>query len=346
MQYDALIPLIFLCLCLVCGGTFVVAVRRERAVIPVRRLCWLILGNAALVLALTFLAAFAAELYYRYWYDRSDSFTLTRTGEDWFKRHYRYNNWQVRDSVEYANDPMPGKRRITFLGDSFTAGHGIADVEKRFANRIRADRPDWEVHVLGFNGYDSVDELEMLRRAPAEYRFDIVVLVYCLNDISKITPNWNEQIGSLYYGSSAWIVQKSYILNTLFYRWKRAHQLEVQNFYSFTHSTYADEGLWSKQQVILNWIKNEIEDRGGKLVVVTFPFLHSLGERYEFRIVHDRLRDFWRRLAVPHLDLIDVLEKHAAEGLTVNRYDAHPNERAHEIAAEAIMKFLDEHIES
>jgi hypothetical protein len=31
-----------------------------------------------------------------------------------------------------------------------------------------------------------------------------------------------------------------------------------------------------------------------------------------------------------------VLEPHARERLTVNIFDAHPNERAHELAAEAI----------
>ena len=36
------------------------------------------------------------------------------------------------------------------------------------------------------------------------------------------------------------------------------------------------------------------------------------------------------------IDLLETLEPHAATGLTVNRYDAHPNERAHALAAEAL----------
>jgi hypothetical protein len=36
------------------------------------------------------------------------------------------------------------------------------------------------------------------------------------------------------------------------------------------------------------------------------------------------------------LDLVETLEPHVDEGLTVNRYDAHPNERAHKLVAEAL----------
>jgi len=40
------------------------------------------------------------------------------------------------------------------------------------------------------------------------------------------------------------------------------------------------------------------------------------------------------------LDLEPVLRAHASENLMVSRFDGHPNERAHAIAAEAIEKDL------
>lgn len=39
---------------------------------------------------------------------------------------------------------------------------------------------------------------------------------------------------------------------------------------------------------------------------------------------------------IPVLDLEPILAPHVSEGLTVSRFDAHPNERAYELAAEAI----------
>jgi hypothetical protein len=48
----------------------------------------------------------------------------------------------------------------------------------------------------------------------------------------------------------------------------------------------------------------------------------------------------WRELGVPQLDLLSVYEGLPSSQVTVNRYDAHPNECANQLAAEAIDKWL------
>ena len=69
-------------------------------------------------------------------------------------------------------------------------------------------------------------------------------------------------------------------------------------------------------------------------------FQQHLGPRYEFRAVHAQLYRFWQELGVPHLNLLSPYEAHRNEALTVNAYDAHPNVRAHNLAADAIQEFL------
>lgn len=305
----------------------------------------LLAGNLALLFSVLFFILFGGELYFRFLYDQSDSFSLTRTGTEWFDKHFRLNSWGTRDSYDYPEAGTPGKTRITFLGDSFTAGHGVADVEKRFANRIRALRPGWEVHAFGFIGYDSIDELGFLTgRALSHYHYDSVVLVYTLNDISKIMPQWYQMMEGIYSEKPPYLCTKSYFLNTLYFRWKRRHIPDVLNFYRSTLSAYKDPAIWKFQRNILQRVKGEVEAHGGKLLVVTFPFLNSLGKDYEFREVHKQLAGFWREQGVPQLDLLETLESHRSENLTVNPYDAHPNERAHALASEAIMTFLDANI--
>src|SRR4051812_31642508 len=116
--------------------------RRRRAAPP----SWVavLLGNALFLLLLLTLLLAGAETYYRFVYDTTDSLSYTRTSQRWFNRYYRRNSAGWRDNVEYALTIEPGKRRISFIGDSFAAGHGVKSVEDRFANRIRAAHPDWE----------------------------------------------------------------------------------------------------------------------------------------------------------------------------------------------------------
>jgi hypothetical protein len=46
--------------------------------------------------------------------------------------------------------------------------------------------------------------------------------------------------------------------------------------------------------------------------------------------------NFCKSERIPVLDLEPTFRTHAGENLVVSRFDAHPNERAHAIAAEAI----------
>jgi len=74
--------------------------------------------------------------------------------------------------------------------------------------------------------------------------------------------------------------------------------------------------------------------------VVVFPFLHNLGPEYPFRHAHRLIDDFCRRADIPVLDLEPVLAAHVRDGLMVSRFDAHPNERAQALVAEAILRDL------
>ncbi len=68
--------------------------------------------------------------------------------------------------------------------------------------------------------------------------------------------------------------------------------------------------------------------------------MDQLGSACQFRDIHDQLNQFWNDLGVPHLDLLPVYERDLSQSLVVNRFDAPPNELAHQIATEAMGNFL------
>jgi hypothetical protein len=70
--------------------------------------------------------------------------------------------------------------------------------------------------------------------------------------------------------------------------------------------------------------------------MVIFPFVRDVGESYPFRAAHRQVVDFCKAEKIPVLDLEPVFRSHAGEDLVVSRFDSHPNERAHAIAADAI----------
>jgi lysophospholipase L1-like esterase len=304
----------------------------------------LLIGNLLVFLLASSALLAGFETYYRFFYDSTDSFGLTRTTERWFERHYQFNANAVRDNVDYAAKRTPGRVRITFLGDSFTAGHGIANVDDRFANLVRAARPAWEIHALARNGLDTGGEIDMLQIAVRDgCELDRVVLVYCLNDIADIVPEWQAILDRIYERgrTPGFLVRNSYAADILYYRLKALRDPDVSHYYQFVRKAY-DGPLWEVQKRRLGQLADFVGANGGKLLVVTFPFLHALGPRYEYQGVHEKLDALWQSLGVPRLDLLGVYAGFPSRKLTINGFDAHPNELAHRLAAKAIVEFLDQ----
>lgn len=303
----------------------------------------LIAGNLLVLLFLLALFVLAAECYYRFVYDSSDSFGLTKTTKRWFQKYYHQNKTGLRDSLDvYVLNRKPGRPRVTFLGDSFTVGHGIKNVDDRFANQIRLLHPEWEVHVFARNGWDTGAELSSIQQLIRQnYDFNIVVLVYCLNDVADIIPEWQSILERIYRDSEpGFLARHSYFFNMLHYRIVAATDPDISNYYQFTRKGYQGE-LWEQQKQRLRKLKEAISSRRGKLLVVTFPFVHSIGPDYSFHEAHGQLDAFWKSLGVPHLDLYNLYDGYKPGKLMVNTYDAHPNEYAHKLASRAIAEFIE-----
>ena len=307
---------------------------------------WRLVGGNMLVLAVLLLLIFCAgEIYYRYFFDSTDSFALTLVTRRWFERHYLVNHVPVRDNIEYSLKPAPGMKRISFLGDSFTAGHGVADVEMRFANILRKARGSaQEVHALAECGLDTGAEIAKLRLFFGKgYQTDVVVLVYILNDISDLIPGWQAKQRRIYSDveNANFLVHQSYFINKLYYQVKVARDPDLAGFFSFVREAY-DGPLWEQQKDRLRSLMELCKSRNTGFMVVTFPFLQALGPDYTFAPVHEKLGAFWKENGVPHLDLLSVYKSYEPGQLVVGKYDAHPNEFAHKRAAAAIDLFLEQ----
>ncbi len=89
----------------------------------------------------------AGEVYYRYIYDQADTVGMCKTTTRWFERHFRTNNGGFRDDHVYEPTIRPGQRRISLLGDSYTAAQGINDIEDRFVGELARPRGPCTGHL-------------------------------------------------------------------------------------------------------------------------------------------------------------------------------------------------------
>ncbi len=300
----------------------------------------LVFGNSLIFLFLASLSFLVLETYFRFVYDQTDAMAMTLVSGAWSARHFHLNSLGLRDNLEYTNALTPGRRRVTFVGDSFTAGFGVKDVENRFVNRIRRRHPDWEVHCAAKPGLDTSTEVELMHNLTVSngYRLDQVVLVYAINDIGELMTGWVEGYKKMLADPfrKSWLCQNSYFVNLFYLRWLRRKNAYMQKYYDEVEAAYHGR-LWEMEKIGLLAFSNLTRIRGGRLLVVTFPYMDT-GLR--FKSVHDQLDHYWKERGIPHLDLLATFSNFPPAKLMVNPNDSHPNEFAHALAAQAIDEFL------
>lgn len=314
------------------------------------RIKWINAGLSVWV----FLAAITlVELYFAVIYDRTDAFNATKVSLHWFARHVRPRvlrfkdglGHPYRDAKEFPATLAPGQHSICFIGDSFTFGHGIVDVADRFSDRIAADlekkRPGrFVVSNLSDAGRDlQYAELLLGELIADRYPLQTVVYVVCLNDIETFEPPKPSVEKKPDWLRDSFLVRNTYFFNLAYTRTRRSGEAGIHDYYSILKDDYEAEP-WEKMKQKFDDIQQLCAEAHVDLRVVIFPFVHNLGPDYPFRHAHQVIAEHCREIGLPVLDLLPVLEAHASENLTVNPLDAHPNERAHALAAEAIEKDL------
>ena len=112
----------------------------------------------------------------------------------------------------------------------------------------------------------------------------------------------------------------------------------MRGYHDWLAEGYGDAGIWKLQQQQLGAIIGYCKDRGVTLRVVLLPYIRTGGEKFHMDGIHATLGTFFEVNETQVLDLLPALAEHGPDELVVNSQDAHPNELAHQLFAEAIWK--------
>jgi len=323
------------------------ALRRRVKKRPIGR----IVVNAGLSMWMVAALLTLIELGFAGFYDQTDSFNRTNVSRRWFQRHIenhkRSLTFESGQGVQYrAAEPFPQRptdeHHICMMGDSFTFGHGIVDVANRFSDQLktRLDKSragDFQVSNLSMPGTDLYWVHGLLDQLFQDgYKIDSAVYVVCLNDIETFTDDHMsvyKDIGQL--DPSFPLFRDTYFFNLVYFRMNQFQRPEIRDYYSFVKDYY-DGKPWQRMSARLVEAADLCRKNNCEFRVVVFPFLHNIGEDYPFCSAHASIVSQCEQNQIPVLDLEPLFRAHADERLTVNPLDAHPNERAHALAAEAI----------
>ncbi len=245
--------------------------------------------------------------------------------------------------ADFPTKKTAGVTRIAILGDSVAYGYSVP-LEQTFArlveNQLNADGYPAEVLNFAVNGYSTVAELELYKTRVREYKPDIVLLAYVLNDpipsafVVKSVGSAKQQVSSFrtlakYSQLGAWI----------FLQWKNiTQQFDQKTNY---HNIYANPDLWHTTTQALNNFKTLTQQDGAKFLTVVFPLLLDYSN-YPMRDIHQQVDSALQADNIIHIDLLNDFSAHPYESLRPHpKDDTHPNAIGHAIAAEKITAMLE-----
>lgn len=267
------------------------------------------------------------------------------------------NSLGFRD-VEHALSKPVGVVRIMVLGDSIAKGLGVPDRE-RIATSVMQRRLDEsglraEVINFGVEGYNTQQEVEMLRDKGLAFHPDVVVLAYCMNDRDWPAHHLYRELleeesasGGIAAPRLSPLLRASALFRFLRYRVFGAGGTAPAN----------EPGADPRVQSLIDLVQRDtvaeyfgVLDELAKaheftVLVAVFPWLESLAAPKAEQ--HRWVQELSARHGFHHLDLLPaflVCERHYGQSLAAD--EVHPNILGHNCAGIAIADYIATHLRS
>jgi hypothetical protein len=259
------------------------------------------------------------------------------------------NSAGYRD-LEHGKTKPPGVHRAVFVGDSFTYGAGVLFEDaygRRVARGLSADRGEpWEAVVLAIPGIATPREAQIVREEAFTYEPDLLFLGYVLNDAEVPRAGEQQRAEDWLKASDPEVAppwwRRSALLGLVADRLRatRENRARIENYLAIY-----EDGHPGYQAVVkgLTEIATLAHEHKVPLIVAVFPlFGNPLDRTYPFESIHRKLEAVCRPLGVIFVDLLPYYRGLDWRLLVVEGgADEHPNEVAHRIAAEALLRVVD-----
>jgi lysophospholipase L1-like esterase len=273
----------------------------------------------------------------------------------------------------------PSTHRVIVLGDSIAFGNNLP-LEDTFSfqlqQRLFSQGRDLEILNFGIGGYDTLQEVSLLEIRGLKYHPDLVVVAYCLNDISIASVN-PESLQRMQPAHSSFLYESrlvQFISNSIetirTKNWLK-HMNEPEVFrreYENQIDPIGDEA--SELLALMNqapkwpsttWygerdrvgrlrfgfrrLASISKENGFPVVIMIVPLLLDNRGVYSHRGAHRIVEMEARRAGFETIDLTDEFMRAGVGNLKISVGDIiHPNKGGHTIMADSLSAFIDEHL--
>lgn len=279
---------------------------------------------------------------------------------------YKYNKSGFRD-IDHNLLANPGVKRIVVLGDSVTDGYGV-NVDDMFSSILQSKMgSSTEVINIAQGGMDTKQEVHLFKLYGLQYKPDIVIVNFVLNDFdggsslkkgdTGKTKNKNAKKKSntigLLGGISVDPKFKSMLKRSALIYFVKERLENVKGLITGDEVLTQDyfTRTWGQvdSRASVSAAFKELSDLGKsnnfKPYVIIWPILNDF-ENYRYKDLHNWVTTETAKMGVKSIDLLPFYAKYSYRKLQVLSEDnVHPNRIGHEIAVDTFIKINSDQIE-
>ena len=268
------------------------------------------------------------------------------SGKIWNMRHWNpINKFGFRDE-----NPKNAKKTVFFVGDSYTAGWGIKNIEQRFgeitAHELKKKGTPTNEINLGRYGADTKLEYYLFENfiQKSNIKPKQVVLQFFVNDMDNFIIRGNNCINKI--EETKWekiIKDGSYLANYLFSLYPNNSQnnklSKECDYLEQLKYIYNTDSIWKKEEKQLNKFKNYCKENKIKLTIVFFPFMEDLKLAKSLNI-ENRITRYCKKENINLLNVTPLLLNTTREKRQVSITDAHASAHVHKIVGKKLATLI------
>jgi lysophospholipase L1-like esterase len=268
------------------------------------------------------------------------------SGKIWGNRFWNpINKLGFRDE-----EPKKGKNTVFFVGDSFTAGWGVKNIEDRFgeiaAKKLKEQGKTINEINLGRYGADTKLEYYIFKSfiKKTNIKPKQVILQYFVNDMDKLLINKKKCV-ELLPSNSMWkkpFIEGSYLLNYLVNLYPNSDQnnKNIECTYGYRlKQAYNNDSIWNYEELELNKFRDYCKINNIKMTILFFPFMEDLKLAKDLGI-ENRIRKYCVRNNLKLLDVTKIIRNLSKNYRQASKTDAHASSKVHYKVGEKLTTYI------
>lgn len=271
---------------------------------------------------------------------RSHGVGFSYAAKNWNLYYMSLNSEGFRDLEKEIKNME--KKKIVFLGDSFTKGAGIKNKQNRFAD-ITMKKLDqcYEMFILAKGGMNTINQLDLLKNL--SFVPDIIVYQYYGNDIEGDAINSGfrrkriEGYKDISFFSEG-LAKSSYLFNYFYWLYPKDY---LDDYSDYIAKCYSNDEILKEHIITISKILEYGKMNNSNTYCVMIPYLQNLELSKKLYIdrISGHMNSKLKNGSV--IEIIDELKVIEPNNRIVNSNDSHANEKVNLIIADKLINELE-----